>query len=473
EPRLIARSLNRVGNWHVNGEDIASGIPFHDEALALFEGIDDRPGVAETVDLLAMAHHLAGEQQPASLLYERSITLFTALENRRGLTNSQSVLAVCGPSHHSSAGPVTASASLAGILRDERPIRLATEIGWRAGEAFSRYLLADCMAWRGDYRRARARAQESLAIAQEIAHREWQCGAHRVLGWIALDLGDPEAAVREHELAHKVARQLRSATWIRWTGGALATALVRAGHHDRTAQLLAEIEEAVPPLPHRSDGEAKPTLGERALALAGAELSLAIGHPEATLAALAETELAGIPRASLLQARSFAALGQWQQATAALHLARADALQQGARSLLWQIESFQGEIHLGSGNRREARRAFDVARELAATLTEELDDETVVASFRDFVDRLAPPPPSQTNAQQAKARFGGLTRRERDAAALVAQGKSNRVIATALGIGERTVEGYVAGALSKLGFASRAQLAVWAADRGLLPGPPV
>ncbi|MEO5800464.1 MAG: AAA family ATPase, partial [Gemmatimonadales bacterium] len=42
EPRLIARSLNRVGNWHVNGEDIASGIPFHDEALALFEGIDDR-----------------------------------------------------------------------------------------------------------------------------------------------------------------------------------------------------------------------------------------------------------------------------------------------------------------------------------------------------------------------------------------------------------------------------------------------
>ena len=31
------------------------------------------------------------------------------------------------------------------------------------------------------------------------------------------------------------------------------------------------------------------------------------------------------------------------------------------------------------------------------------------------------------------------------------------------------MEGYVAAALAKLGFASRAQLAVWAADQGLFP----
>ena len=36
------------------------------------------------------------------------------------------------------------------------------------------------------------------------------------------------------------------------------------------------------------------------------------------------------------------------------------------------------------------------------------------------------------------------------------------------GIGERTVEGYVAGALGKLGFDSRTQLATWAVSRGLL-----
>jgi hypothetical protein len=57
---LVARSLNRVGNWFVNREDPHSGIPYHNEALAMFEQMDDRRGVAETVDLLAMANHIAG-----------------------------------------------------------------------------------------------------------------------------------------------------------------------------------------------------------------------------------------------------------------------------------------------------------------------------------------------------------------------------------------------------------------------------
>jgi DNA-binding NarL/FixJ family response regulator len=46
-------------------------------------------------------------------------------------------------------------------------------------------------------------------------------------------------------------------------------------------------------------------------------------------------------------------------------------------------------------------------------------------------------------------------------------GKSNRGIARALGIGERTVEDHVANALGKLDFSSRAQLAAWAVQRGL------
>jgi DNA-binding NarL/FixJ family response regulator len=80
---------------------------------------------------------------------------------------------------------------------------------------------------------------------------------------------------------------------------------------------------------------------------------------------------------------------------------------------------------------------------------------------------MAPPPAERTTRQAAKAAYGGLTRRERDAASLVAHGKSNRAIARTLGIGERTVEGYVAAALSKLRFTSRSQLAVWAAEQGL------
>jgi non-specific serine/threonine protein kinase len=56
-------------------------------------------------------------------------------------------------------------------------------------------------------------------------------------------------------------------------------------------------------------------------------------------------------------------------------------------------------------------------------------------------------------------------------AELIAHGKANRVIARELGIGERTVEGYVASALAKLGFASRTQLAAWAVEKGMTHRP--
>ena len=50
-------------------------------------------------------------------------------------------------------------------------------------------------------------------------------------------------------------------------------------------------------------------------------------------------------------------------------------------------------------------------------------------------------------------------------AALVARGLTNRRIASELGVAERTVTTYVGKILKKLGLESRAQLAVWAAEK--------
>ena len=58
-----------------------------------------------------------------------------------------------------------------------------------------------------------------------------------------------------------------------------------------------------------------------------------------------------------------------------------------------------------------------------------------------------------------------LTRRERQVVALLAQGLTNRQIAEALRIGERTVETYVGNSLRKLGLTSRTQVAIWAMER--------
>jgi len=63
-----------------------------------------------------------------------------------------------------------------------------------------------------------------------------------------------------------------------------------------------------------------------------------------------------------------------------------------------------------------------------------------------------------------------LTRREREVIELVAQGKSNIDIASALFISERTARTHVSHILSKLRLDSRVQLALWAVDHGVTRG---
>lgn len=77
----------------------------------------------------------------------------------------------------------------------------------------------------------------------------------------------------------------------------------------------------------------------------------------------------------------------------------------------------------------------------------------------------------QLKRQAAKQEFGGLTEREREVAARIAQGETNREIAKELVVTERTVETHVTNILNKLGFTSRAQIRKWAVEKGLGRNP--
>lgn len=71
-------------------------------------------------------------------------------------------------------------------------------------------------------------------------------------------------------------------------------------------------------------------------------------------------------------------------------------------------------------------------------------------------------------AAAAAPTAGGLSRREVEIARLVAEGMSNKEIGKRLFIAERTVDNHVQHILNKLGVHSRAQIAAWAAQYGLL-----
>ena len=62
-----------------------------------------------------------------------------------------------------------------------------------------------------------------------------------------------------------------------------------------------------------------------------------------------------------------------------------------------------------------------------------------------------------------------LTEREVDVLRLLSEGKPNKRIAAELGLGVRTVEGYVSTALGKLGVTSRTEAALMALEQRLLP----
>jgi DNA-binding CsgD family transcriptional regulator len=70
------------------------------------------------------------------------------------------------------------------------------------------------------------------------------------------------------------------------------------------------------------------------------------------------------------------------------------------------------------------------------------------------------------SAHRATAGLGRLTARESEVAALVARGLSNREIAEALTIAERTATSHVEHVLDKLGFHSRTQIATWVTEQG-------
>lgn len=74
---------------------------------------------------------------------------------------------------------------------------------------------------------------------------------------------------------------------------------------------------------------------------------------------------------------------------------------------------------------------------------------------------------SREEASSGQGRGGSLTEREREVLGLIADGRSNREIARALVLSEKTVKTHVSNILMKLDLADRTQAALWAVRHGV------
>ncbi|MEU1620593.1 response regulator [Streptomyces sp. NPDC008238] len=74
---------------------------------------------------------------------------------------------------------------------------------------------------------------------------------------------------------------------------------------------------------------------------------------------------------------------------------------------------------------------------------------------------------SQEDSTPGQGRGGTLTEREREVLSLIAEGRSNREIARALVLSEKTVKTHVSNILMKLDLSDRTQAALWAVRHGI------
>lgn len=74
---------------------------------------------------------------------------------------------------------------------------------------------------------------------------------------------------------------------------------------------------------------------------------------------------------------------------------------------------------------------------------------------------------AQDNPGGGQGRGTTLTEREREVLTLIADGRSNREIARALVLSEKTVKTHVSNILMKLDLADRTQAALWAVRHGI------
>jgi len=466
DPAALAHSLNRLGNWHLNVEQPQEALRCHQEALATFQALSDWHGKAATLDLLGMASLLSGDLIQGTTYCQQAIVLLRELDDRQRLISSLVTLMMCGGVYETGT-VVPAAVGFADSLHfGEQALKIAGEIGQRSDEAHTLIQMAMCLGPRGEYARALEMAQRGLAIAEEIEHRQWMTVGHWALGALYLDLLALSEAQQHLEQALALAQEVGSWNWIRIISGFLAPAYLLQYDLAKADSLLTAALEP---------DAAMQTLGQRLVWAARADLALARDDPHLALhitdqlfaSAVGLSSESSIPRLAKLRGEALIKLKQAAEAETILQDARTTALKHGLRPLLWRISLTQGKLAHAQRRYEEADRRFAEALEMLEDLASSLPDQTFHQHFLQHAQALFPRTRQPSAHRLAKKTFGGLTQRERAVAALIARGKSNREIADALVVAPHTIETHVSSILSKLGFTSRTQIAVWATEKGL------
>lgn len=359
---------------------------------------------AKALDTLASLAYVQDDYGLASALDEEALTLYREAGDIGGIAKCLTGLG--------EQAMVQGDYERATSLLEESLGRFR-ELGDNSGTAFVLNRLAQIAISSTDYTRATALLEESLALNREVGDNKNIAFCLSMLGYASIRLGDPERAT---ELIEEAVTRLRQARLVvdAYSPLALGLAAMFKGEHVRAKQFITE--------------------------------GLVLGRNwENNLHAIQGIETAAI--LATLQARVVMAAKLWGAAEA-------------RREVIGTPPDLDDralhEPHIAVVRTELGEEACKAAWEQGRKMT--FDEAVEYALSTVQPDSSAAEHPS---GKQATV----LTSREKEIAALVARGLTNRQIASELSISEHTVATHVRRVLKKLGFHSRIELATWITEQ--------
>jgi predicted ATPase/DNA-binding CsgD family transcriptional regulator len=435
-----ARALSAAGFLAQYRLDLPTALALQEAALALGQVLQRRDLVAVALGRLAHVQMGRSEYERGDELAAASYARCRDLDDRWGMAFAVGTRGLIARSQ--------------GRVEDATPylldaLELFRQHGDRWGIAHVLLGLGQLALHRGDRRDAEQSWEERLRLSRELDNQTAVAHTLDLLATVARERGDyPRAATRYAE-ALAIKRRIGDRQAIAWNlQGMGELAMLRGDFPIAYAQLreclLLRREVADQP-------------GLVASLLAFARLAAILHRPRRAV------HLAGAAEALYHAIGPTRAVQHYSQAVLATALAPNDPDLGRAQRRLGRLQRTAAWEEGATMPLEEAvAEALGLEAELAAPT-----DKTRAATDS---SALAPLRSAETGAG-ARPLPRDLTRREREVAALLARGYTNRQIAAALVITEGSAHLHVVRLLGKLGFHNRAQVAVWAATNHLDPGP--
>lgn len=205
----LARALHCIGLVQQAQSNHEAARKLYEQSLAIAQELGDKAGKAKTLHSLGTLEHAQGNNAAARKLYEQSLAINQELSDQARKAATLAQMDIAAKQQRVTAGPdagkAAALAQLGIAIR-----RREDTAGPDAGKAATLEQLGTLEQAEGNYDAARRLYEQCLAVKQSLGNREGVAATQGQLAWLAMQVGDDRAALRNFVIALSTFEVLRS-----------------------------------------------------------------------------------------------------------------------------------------------------------------------------------------------------------------------------------------------------------------------